>query len=162
MWPNLSVSRLSPQTGHSRNTIKRWLSGGAPKVITETELPAGTTPEEVLAQESPDADAPSEIPEPPLPWSDWEQVRKVRKLLWENRYVMLRRPDHLSEEHQKDLRYLLESPVGEQVGLMREFLKQWYALFHDEQRNRRSLEDARERYEHLRNDARYRSLKPLP
>lgn len=157
----IAIREIRRQTGHSRNTIKRWLSGGAPKVITETGLPDGRSPEEVLAEDSSDADASSEVPEPPSPWSDWEQVRKVRKLLWENRYVMLRRPDHLSAEHRQDLRFLLESPVGEQFSLMREFLEQWYALFHDEQCNKRSLEGARERYEHLRNDERYRSLKPL-
>jgi transposase len=156
-----SIREIRRQTGHSRNTIKRWLSGGAPRVITETELPDGMTPEEVLAEEGLDADVSSELPEPPSPWSGWEQVRKVRNLLWENRYVMLGRPDHLSEEHRQDLRYLLESPVGEQVGLMREFLEHWYALFHDEQRNRRSPEEAKERYERLRKDERYRTLKPL-
>lgn len=36
-----SIREISRQTGHSRNTIKRWLSGGAPKVITETQLPDG-------------------------------------------------------------------------------------------------------------------------
>lgn len=110
-----SIREIRRQTGHSRNTIKRWLKGEAPKAITETRLPDGPTPEEVLAGESPDgsgADAPSEkVPEPPSPWSDWEQVRKVRGLLWENRYVMLRRPDHLTEEHRQNLRFLLESPV---------------------------------------------------
>lgn len=156
-----SIREIRRQTGHSRNTIKKWLSGGVPRIITETELPDGMTPEEVLAEEGPDADVPSEMPQPPSPWSDWGQVRKVRKLLWECRYVMLRRPDHLSEEHRENLRYLLESPVGEQVGLMREFLEEWYALFHDEWRNRRSPEEAKERYEHLRRDERYRALKPL-
>jgi transposase-like protein/lambda repressor-like predicted transcriptional regulator len=156
-----SMREIHRQTGHSRNTIKKWLSGRAPRVITETQLPAGMTPEEVLAEGSPHAYAPSEIPEPPSPWSDWEQVRKVRKLLWECRYVMLRRPDHLTGEHREDLRYLLESPIGEQVSLLREFVEEWYALFHDEQRNRRSLQQAKERYERLQNDARYRVLKPL-
>ena len=153
-----SNREIRRQTGRSRNTIKKWLEGKAPKIVTETELPAGMTPEEVLAEGSPQADAPSE---PPSPWRDWEQVRKVRNLLWENRYVMLRRPDHLGAEHRQDLRHLLESPVGEHIGLMREFLENWYALFHDEQRNRRSLEEAKERYERLRNDERYRTLKPL-
>jgi transposase len=153
-----SIREIRRQTGHSRNTIKKWLEGKAPKIVTETELPDGMTPEEVLAEGSSQADVPSG---PPAPWSDWEQVRKVRNLLWDNRYVMLRRPDHLSAEHKKDLRFLLESPVGEQVGLMREFLEEWYALFHDEQRNRRPPEAAKERYERLRNDECYRTLKPL-
>ena len=155
-----SIREIRRQTGHSRNTIKKWLSGGTPKII-ETELPDGMTPEEILQQRDSNADAPSEIPEPPPPWSDWKQVRKVRKLLWERRYVMLRRPDHLSEEQRNDIRFLLESPVGEQVGLMREFLEEWYALFHDERRNRRSPREAKERYERLRSDERYRALTPL-
>jgi hypothetical protein len=157
----ISIREIRRQTGHSRNTIKKWLSGGAPRIITETELPDGMTPEEVLAEEDLHADTPSEIPEPPSPWSDWEQVRKVRRLLWERRYAMLRRPDHLTAEHRQDLRYLLESPVGEQVGLMREFLEEWYALFHDERRKRRSIQQAKERYERLRGGGRYRALKPL-
>ncbi len=157
----VSIREIRRQTGHSRNTIKKWLEGKAPGIITETELPAGMTPEEVLAEGDPGADTPSGTSEPPSPWRDWEQVRKVRNLLWENRYVMLRRPDHLSEEHQENLRYLLQSPVGEQVGLMREFLEEWYALFHDNQRERRSPEEAKDRYEYLRNDERYRTLKPL-
>lgn len=84
----------------------------------------------------------------------------MRKLLWECRYVMLTRPDHLAEEDRENLRFLLESPVGEQVGLGREFLEGWYALFYDQQRNRRSPEEAKDRYERLRRDERYRALKP--
>ena len=120
----VSIRQIRRQTGHSRNTIKRWLSGGAPRVITETQLPAGLTPQEILEEESLDGDVPSEFPEPPSPWSDWEQVRKVRKLLWECRYVVLRRSDHLTKEHRENLRFLLESPVGGQVGLLREFLEE--------------------------------------
>jgi hypothetical protein len=161
----ISIREIRRQTGHSRNTIKKWLKGQAPRVITETQLPTGWEPAEILEEESPDgqgSDAPSESPEPPSsPWSDWEQVRKVRKLLWDCRYVMLTRPDHLTEKDRENLRFLLESPVGEQVGLVREFLEGWYALFYDQQRNRRSPEEAKDRYERLRRDERYRTLKPL-
>lgn len=161
----ISIREIRRQTGHSRNTIKKWLSGQAPRVITETQLPTGWEPAEILEEESPHgqgSDAPSETPEPPpSPWSDWEQVRNVRKLLWECRYIMLTRSDHLTEEDRENLRFLLESPVGEQVGLVREFLEGWYTLFHDEQRNRRSPEEAKDRYERLRRDERYQTLKPL-
>jgi predicted transcriptional regulator len=159
-----SIREIHRQTGHSRNTIKKWLEGQAPRAVTEGQLPSGLTPAEILDEQNPDGrefDAPSESPEPPLPWSDWQQVRKVRGLLWECRYVMLRRPDHLSEEHRENLRFLLESPVGEQVGLLRGFLEEWYALFHDEHHDRRSPEDAKERYERLRGDGRYQELKQL-
>lgn len=55
----------------------------------------------------------------------------------------------------------MDSPFGEQVGLVREFLEGWYALFYDQRRNRRAPEEAKDRYERLRRDARYRMLKPL-
>jgi hypothetical protein len=42
---------------------------------------------------------PTISPEVPAPWSSWEQVREVRNLLlWKCRYLMLRRPDHLTHE----------------------------------------------------------------
>jgi lambda repressor-like predicted transcriptional regulator len=160
----ISIREIRRQTGHSRNTIKKWLSGQVPRIITETQLPVGWEPTEIPNEDILDgqgSSAPCEVLEPPAPWSNWEQVRKVRKLLWECRYVMLTRPDHLAEEDRENLRFLLESPVGEQVGLVREFLEGWYALFYDQQRNRRSPEEAKDRYERLRRDERYRTLKPL-
>lgn len=102
--------------------------------------------------------------EVPAPWSNWEQVREVGNLLWESRYIMLRRPDHLAQKDQQKLKLLFESPVvGEPVRLMRSFLEEWYALFffYGKQRTRRTLQGARERYNLLMSDPRYQTLKPL-
>jgi hypothetical protein len=65
------------------------------------------------------------MPEVPAPWSSWEQVREVGNLLWESRYIMLRRPDHLAQKDQQKLKLLFESPVvGEPVRLMRSLLEE--------------------------------------
>jgi hypothetical protein len=90
-------------------------------------------------------------------------VREVSDLLWECRYLLLRRPDHLPNKDRQKLELLLESPgVGEAVRLIRSFLEGWYALFfYDKQRTRRTLKEARERYTLLMNDPRYQALEPL-
>jgi hypothetical protein len=86
----------------------------------------------------------------------------VRNLLWDCRYVVLSRPDHLTAEDREKLELLLESPVvGEQVRLLRSFLEEWYLLFHDERGERRTLPQAKERWERLKNDPSYRRLKHL-
>ena len=78
------------------------------------------------------------------------------------RYVILRRPEHLTEKDQEKLGFLLESPVvGEEVRLLRSFLDEWYLLFYDEQRDRRTLEEAEERYDRLKNNPDYRKLEYL-
>jgi hypothetical protein len=76
---------------------------------------------------------------------------------------MLRRPDHLTHEDRQELELLFESPVvGESVRLVRSFLEEWYSLFfYDEQRTRRTLEEAKERYDLLMSDPRYQTLEPL-
>jgi hypothetical protein len=120
--------------------------------------------EEILgdgaASEQQDGEQPL-IPEVPSPYSSWEEVRKVRNLLWDVRYVILRRPEHLTEKDQEKLGFLFESPVGEEVQLLRGFLEEWYLLFYDEQRNRRTLEEAKERYYRLKDNPDYQKLEHL-
>jgi transposase len=174
----ISIRGIRRRTGHSRNTIKRWLKGEIPRSIAEAELPTEwTLLEEILAAEkeseehgsspTPPASTPPEAPivvpeaPPPSPWRDWEEVRHVRSLLWKCRYLILRRPDHLSDEDQDELDHLFESAVGEHIRLARSFLEKWYLIFYDEQRNRRTLQEAKERYETLMRDPRYQKLEPL-
>lgn len=90
-------------------------------------------------------------------------MRQVSNLLWECRYLLLRRPDHLPNKDRQKLELVLEDPVvvGESVRLIRSFLEEWYALFYDKQHTRRTLKEARERYTLLMNDARYQALEPL-
>jgi lambda repressor-like predicted transcriptional regulator/transposase-like protein len=164
----VSIRGIRRQTGHSRNTIKRWLRGEIPKAVAGTELPSEWILAEILGEEEePEGDhtsrpaaatTPAEVPPP---WTSWEEVRKVRNLLWDCRYVVLGRPDHLAPGDREKLDFLFESPLGEQVRLLRGFLEEWYLLFHDERRERRPLSQAKERCERLKNDPRYRSLKHL-
>lgn len=175
----ISIRGIRRRTGHSRNTIKRWLKGEIPRAITQAELPTESALlEEILAAEkeseehdssptrpptSTPPEAPIVVPEapPPSPWKDWEEVSHVRSLLWKCRYLILRRPDHLSDEDQDELNHLFESQVGEHIRLVRSFLEKWYLIFYDEQRNRRTLKEAKERYEALMRDPCYQKLKPL-
>jgi hypothetical protein len=164
----VSIRGIRRRTGHSRNTIKRWLKGEIPTVISQAEFPTQwPLPEDILGDSStpsPTA-APPQAPvapdTPPSPWKDWEEVRYVRRLLWKCRYMILRRPDHLSDEDQGELDQLYESPVGEHIRLVRSFLTEWYLVFYDKQRNRRTLREAKERYDSLMRDPRYQKLKPL-
>jgi lambda repressor-like predicted transcriptional regulator len=163
----VSIRGIRRQTGHSRNTIKRWLRGEIPNSIAKGQLPSEWILAEIAGEEEPEGDhtsrpATTTTPEVPSPWNSWEQVREVRNLLWDCRYVMLSRPDHLTAEDREKLELLLESPVvGEQVRLLRSFLEEWYLLFHDERGERRTLPQAKERWERLKNDPSYRRLKHL-
>jgi hypothetical protein len=178
----VSIRGIRRRTGHSRNTIKRWLKGEIPSSISQAELPTQWTLleeiKEILGGEKeseehsssssptcPPTSTPPEAPTvpevPPSPWKDWEEVRHVRSLLWKCRYLILRRPDHLSDEDEDELNHLFESQVGEHIRLVRSFLEEWYLIFYDEQRNRRTLKEARERYDTLMRDPCYQKLKPL-
>lgn len=78
------------------------------------------------------------------------------------RYLILHRPEHLTEKDKEKLSFLLESPVGEEVRLLRGFLEEWYSLFNDEQRGcRRTLQEAKERYDSLKSNPEYRKLEHL-
>jgi lambda repressor-like predicted transcriptional regulator len=162
----VSIRGIRRRTGHSRNTIKRWLRGEIPKEIVQAELPTEWILEEILgegvASEQGEEEQPL-IPEAPSPWSSWEEVRKVRNLLWDVRYVILRRPEQLTEKDREKLEFLFESPVGEEVRLLRGFLEEWYSLFfYDEQRrSRRTLEEAKERYDRLKDNPDYQKLEHL-
>jgi hypothetical protein len=168
----VSIRGIRRRTGHSRNTIKRWLKGEIPRSISQAELPTEWILDEILGEKEPEEQRPScppsstpealIIPEvPSSPWKDWEEVRKVRSLLWKCRYIILRRPDHLSDEDEDELNHLFESPVGEPIRLVRSFLEEWYLIFYDESRNRRTLQEAKEHYDSLMRDPRYQKLEPL-
>ena len=161
----VSIRGIRRRTGHSQNTITRWLRGEILKEISEGELPIDWILSEIfdegtLEQQEPAPNGLTGLPE--APWSNWEEVRKVRNLLWDVRYVILRRPDHLTHKDREKLDFLLQkSPICEKVQLLRDFLEEWYLLFHDQQRNRHTLEEAKERYERLRTNSDYRLVKHL-
>ena len=91
---------------------------------------------------------------PPAPWQDWDQVRQVREALREHRFLLMRRPEHLSADQQALVADLLASPPAE-VKTARTFLLDWYAVWKDHQGNRRSVADAHAFYEAWRSNPVY-------
>lgn len=120
-----SQRAIARRTGHSRVTIERWLKEEAPVIsdlgqeslletdsrtaLRDAEAVSGPTeePPEVeptVASTSVDKaiepdwrDRPGE-PAPPEPWMSWDEVRAFRQALQNDRYLLLRQPDHLSDE----------------------------------------------------------------
>ena len=150
-----SYCAIARQAGIHRVTVSKWLKHALPDdpIQAPLALPSSTT----------DAETPSALPspQPPLPWQQWDEVRAVREDLQEHRYLFLRRPKHLLAEQQTQIDTLLASPVGEQLQVARRFLEEWYLLWHDDGGQRRTLEDARERFAVWSNDASYAAVAPL-
>ncbi len=71
----------------------------------------------------------------------------MRESLQEHRFLLLRRPEHLTEEEQRHVAALLASPVGATLQVGRDCLVDWYRLWRDEQGQRRSPSEAQSRYE---------------
>ncbi len=126
-----SYSETARRVGAHRVTIKKWLQEPVPPA-EEPVSPAVSSPEPAL---------------PPAPWTSWEQVQQVREALQEHRFLLLRRPEHLDETEQAQVTALLSSPVGAELQVGRAFLLDWYRLWKDEAGQRRSLAEAKSRYE---------------
>ncbi len=106
------------------------------------------------------ADATAILP-PPAPWTSWAQVWQVREALQAQRWLLRRRPEHLTGEQQAQIDALVASPVGDQVGAARRFLLEWYALWRTEDGQRRSLAEAQDRYDCWRTNPASAALPPL-
>jgi hypothetical protein len=78
------------QTGHSRNTVRGWL-----REHTEHPGDEGTTADPMVTCAVPPI---TEASVPPPPWNGWQQVREFADALAEHRFLLTRRPDHLTEE----------------------------------------------------------------
>jgi hypothetical protein len=170
-----AIARL---TGHSRMTIPRWLRE-PPSAATEVSLAerpqaertraVGTVPRDGPAPpRGPSAEAPRPdwrsrptIPPPPAPWQSWDQVQAAKEALRTDRFLLLRRPEHLNEEEQAQLERLLGLPGGERLRQARRFLEEWYAIPTDAHGTRRTPEEAWERWHCWRQNAAYRQLAPL-
>ncbi|HET9015696.1 MAG TPA: helix-turn-helix domain-containing protein [Thermomicrobiaceae bacterium] len=147
-----SYSQIARQLGISPTTVGKWLREAPPAADPETEAALVAT---ALAQED------DTLPPPPTPWASWDYVRQTRQALTTARYLLLRRPDHLSTEEQAQIDAVLASPVGERLQVARTFLAEWYAIWHDEQGRRRDRDTARERHRCWHEATRYRQLLPL-
>lgn len=88
-------------------------------------------------------------------------MRQTREALQEHRFLLLRRPEHLNEVEQAQVAALLSSPVRPQLQVGRDCLVDWYLIWHDEQGQRRTLTEARSRYEAWQANGIYRALPAL-
>jgi transposase len=141
----LSYSEIARRTGVHRVTVKKWLQSPPPPVVEPASFQVPTL----------------EISGPPAPWSDWEQVQQIRDALQTHRFLLLRRPEHLTVEEQGHVAALLTSPVGPALQVGRDCLVDWYHLWRDEQGHRRSIDEARYRYEAWQTNPAYREVPVL-
>jgi transposase len=150
-----SYCAIAQQVGIHRVTVSKWLNQVEPDAPTESR----TAP----PKRKTDADTPPVLPspQPPLPWQQWDEVRQVREDLQEHRYLFLRRSDHLTADQQAQIDTLLSSPVGPQLHVARRFVEEWYLLWHDAKGQRRTLEEARERFAAWSSDGEYTAVAPL-
>src|SRR6266508_3887393 len=88
----LSYSAIARQVGVHRVSVSTWLNQVASddQLQTQAESQISTT-----GLDTPSDSSPSQ---PPQPWQQWDEVRVVREGLQEHRYLLLRRPKHLTAE----------------------------------------------------------------
>jgi transposase/transposase-like protein len=211
----LSQRAIARQTGHNRNTVKRWLQLEAEFILTTATADAAPEPpppahagrqarqqkarrdklarvhalaeqgcshsaiarvvglhrvtvkqwlqRELPAEEDGLPVAPQESTEqaPPAPWTNWEQVKQVREILKEHRFLLLRRPEHLKASEQMLVTDLLQKPSCADLRTARSFLVDWYRLFVDENQQPRPIAEAQSRFEAWRTDATYATIPAL-
>lgn len=148
----LSIRGIVRRTGHSRNTVRRWLR--------EEPLAAPTVPVGGLSSACGAPPAPGP-PAPPPPWGDWDQLRRFRQGLADHRFLLVRRAEHLSDAERDDLRALLEAPGGAALRAARAFVGDWYGIWWDAAGRPRCPAEARQRYQTWRLNPTYRALAPL-
>ena len=78
---------------------------------------------------------------------DFETDYQPWEVLKEHRFLLLRRPEHLTAEEQTQVQALLASPVGAQLQVGRACLVDWYLIWKDEAGQRRTPTEAKARYE---------------
>lgn len=142
----LSHSAIARRVGIHRLTVKRWLQEEPPPA--KEEQPKAT-----------EADA--DVPPPPAPWTSWDEVKQVREALQEHRFLLLRRSENLNPDERAQVAALLASPVGAELQVVHSFLQDWYRLWRDENCRRRTLDEARTRYDAWRTDEAYRAVAQL-
>lgn len=170
-----AIARL---TGHSRRMIPRWLREAADDETApadDSPKPAGAAPaasavaaeppvpltDPSCATSPPNWRARPTSPPPPAPWTNWEQVHTAIEDLRTHRFLLLRRPEHLSDAERIHVQRLLDSPGADHLRRARCFLEDWYAIPADADGNRRAPEDARERWRRWRENPAYQPVAPL-
>jgi hypothetical protein len=114
-----SARAIARQFGINHGTIRQWLKLTPPDPATIGEL-------------SGMPDLLPKLKPPPLPWRDWDQVRRAREDLWTQRTLFLHRDENLTAEEQQQLAGLLAGPVGLELRVARTFLQEWFAIWEDD------------------------------
>jgi hypothetical protein len=154
----VSLRGIARQTGLVRRTVRRLLAeapgedGG--EMPVSTDATAATDPPLTLAT----LPAP---PGPPAPWTDWDEVRRARADLTACRFLLMRRPAHLTAAEQRRLDAVLASPLGADLRVARAFLTDWYAIWSDADGVRRDRAEARTRWRQWREHPDYDAVAPL-
>ena len=143
-----SARAIGRQLGVNHGTVRQWLKLTPPDAATIAELSSTTG---VLPIVEP----------PPLPWHDWDEVRRVREDLRLYRTLFLHQPENLTTEERQKLADLLTGPVGGELHVARTFLEESFAIWQDDFGRRRSREQAERRYEIWRTDAEAAKVAPL-
>lgn len=164
----LPLRAIERQTGHSRKAIRRWLKEPVPEQgeSMSEAAPGPAGPPEVgstHAPVSPAADLRMRPTEPPAPapWQSWQQLRAYAQDLHAHRFLLVRRPDQLSEAESMVLQALLDGPAGESLRVARAFIEDWYGVWRDDRGQQRSKADALERLRVWQSNETYRQLAPL-
>lgn len=146
----VSIHEITRRTGHSRNTIRSWLRG------TVRPREARQAPPEVTARLTA-----TSIPPPPPGWRDWDEVRAFHERLKEQRWRLMARRERLPEADQLALDALLSMPAAAPLRTAHRWVQDWFAIWHDDGGARRSVEQARIRFEAWRSDAAANALPKL-
>jgi len=161
----LSHAAIARITGLHRVTVARWLTlapAAAQTGAHDLDDRLSAVPPLAAEGSTEMARAPEEVQTaPPAPWASWALVWQVREALKEHRWLLLRRPDHLSHEQEDIVHTLVTGPLADLLGVARRFLLDWYALWRTDDGHRRPLADAQEQYDAWRANPDYQALAPL-
>jgi transposase len=149
-----SYSAIAHQVGIHRVTVSKWLNHPRADEQAHSPTESPTRPPDAGLVGVP-------VIQPPPPWQQWDDVRRVREDLQEHRYLLLRRPNHLTAEQQAQIDTLLTSSVGPHLQVARRFIEEWYLLWHDGDGQHRTLDEAGARFAVWSSDAAYAAVAPL-
>jgi Transposase len=143
-----SARAIGRQLGVNHGTIRKWLKLTPPDPSVVGDLAATT--QQLPAPEP-----------PPVPWRDWDEVRRVREELRLHRTLFLHQTENLTAEELETLAELFASPVGSELRIARTFMEAWFTIWKDDLGRRRTPDDAQQRYSIWQTDAQAATLPPL-
>ncbi len=111
-----------------RVTIKKWLQ--QPLLSTETEKVDSDNFKEPI----------------PEGWESVEEVTRIRELLRQHRFLLIRRLDRLSEEEKEVVDELLTSSIGNQLQIAHAFVQDWYRIWWEGDGIRKTPDSAKNEY----------------